>query len=73
MGEAKPDNHGYHPRHQYAGVYHGSLSRAVGQFELDFSYTLNENTHIRTGTVDSGASFIAYFFPRIAVCDDISG
>ncbi|MGF6848673.1 hypothetical protein QFZ51_003908 [Chitinophaga sp. W3I9] len=43
------------------------------QFDLDFSYTLNENTHIRTGAVDSGASFIAYFFPRIAVYDDING
>ena len=43
------------------------------QFELDFSYTLNENTHIRTGSVDSGAYFIAYFFPRIAVYDDING
>ncbi|WP_079472001.1 M1 family metallopeptidase [Chitinophaga ginsengisegetis] len=43
------------------------------QFNLDFSYTLNENTHIRTGVVDSGAYFIAYFFPRIAVYDDING
>ncbi|CAL1518400.1 M1 family metallopeptidase [Chitinophaga sp. MM2321] len=40
---------------------------------LDFSYTLNENSHIRTGAVDSGAYFIAYFFPRIAVYDDIDG
>ena len=42
-------------------------------FELGFSYNLNENTHIRTGAVDSGAYFIAYFFPRIAVYDDING
>ncbi|WP_160717227.1 M1 family metallopeptidase [Chitinophaga solisilvae] len=40
---------------------------------LSFSYTLNENTHIRTGAVDSGAYFIAYFFPRIAVYDDLHG
>ncbi|RBL91018.1 M1 family metallopeptidase [Chitinophaga flava] len=40
---------------------------------LDFSYILNENTHIRTGSVDTGAYFIAYFFPRIAVYDDICG
>ena len=40
---------------------------------LDFSYTLNKNSHIRTGQVDSGAFFIAYFFPRIAVYDDIDG
>lgn len=40
---------------------------------LAFSYTLNKNSHIRTGQVDSGAFFIAYFFPRIAVYDDIDG
>lgn len=45
----------------------------TAQFELDFSYTLNENTHIRTGSIDTGAYFIAYFFPRIAVYDDING
>ena len=40
---------------------------------LDFSYTLNKTSHIRTGQIDSGAFFIAYFFPRIAVYDDIDG
>jgi Peptidase family M1 domain len=40
---------------------------------LDFAYTLNKGSHIRTGQVDSGAFFIAYFFPRIAVYDDIDG
>jgi hypothetical protein len=40
---------------------------------LDFSYTLNKTSHIRTGQVDSGSYFIAYFFPRIAVYDDIDG
>ena len=40
---------------------------------LDFSYTLNRTSHIRTGQVDSGSYFIAYFFPRIAVYDDIDG
>jgi hypothetical protein len=43
------------------------------QVSLAFSYTLNENSHIRTGAIDSGAFFIAYFFPRIAVYDDIDG
>ncbi|MFB6457891.1 M1 family metallopeptidase [Chitinophaga sp. Hz27] len=43
------------------------------KLELDFSYILNENTHIRTGSIDTGAYFIAYFFPRIAVYDDING
>src|SRR6185312_15544342 len=40
---------------------------------LDFSYTLNRTSHIRTGQIDSGAYFVAYFFPRIAVYDDIDG
>ena len=40
---------------------------------LDFAYTLNKTSHIRTGQIDSGAFFVAYFFPRIAVYDDIDG
>lgn len=43
------------------------------RFEMKYSYTLNKNSHIRTGQVDDGACFIAYFFPRIAVYDDIDG
>jgi hypothetical protein len=40
---------------------------------IGFSYVLNKGSHIRTGEVDSGAWFLAYFFPRIAVYDDIDG
>jgi Peptidase family M1 domain len=43
------------------------------QVSLDFSYTLNKGSHIRTGAIDSNSFFIAYFFPRIAVYDDIDG
>ncbi|MBV7530077.1 M1 family metallopeptidase [Chitinophaga sp. sic0106] len=43
------------------------------QLQMEFSYTLNKNSHIRTGAIDDGAFFIAYFFPRIAVYDDING
>jgi len=43
------------------------------KFDISYSYTLNRNSHIRTGQVDEGAFFIAYFFPRIAVYDDIDG
>ncbi|MET4083364.1 hypothetical protein ABIB40_003335 [Pedobacter sp. UYP30] len=42
-------------------------------FSIDYSYTLNKGSHIRTGQVDDGAYFIAYFFPRIAVYDDVDG
>lgn len=42
-------------------------------FTIDWSYVLNKASHIRTGEVEKGAYFIAYFFPRIAVYDDIDG
>jgi hypothetical protein len=41
--------------------------------DISYSYTLNKTSHVRTGQVDTGAFFIAYFFPRIAVYDDIDG
>ncbi|MEO7444981.1 MAG: M1 family metallopeptidase [Ferruginibacter sp.] len=42
-------------------------------FQVDYQYTLNESSHNRTGEVEKGAYFIAYFFPRITVYDDIDG
>jgi len=42
-------------------------------FDIAYGYTLNKTSHIRTGQIDSGAFFIAYFFPRIAVYDDVDG
>ena len=42
-------------------------------FHIEFSYTLNKTSHLRTGMVDDSSAFIAYFFPRIAVYDDIDG
>ena len=42
-------------------------------FNIGFHYTLNKGSHIRTGQVEPDAGFIAYFFPRIAVYDDIDG
>jgi hypothetical protein len=43
------------------------------KFTVTFSYQLNKGSHIRTGEVEDGAYFIAYFFPRIAVYDDTDG
>ncbi|MGI4863470.1 MAG: M1 family aminopeptidase [Janthinobacterium lividum] len=40
---------------------------------ITYSYVLNEGSHQRTGEIEPGAAFIAYFFPRIAVYDDIDG
>ncbi|MBW4890108.1 M1 family metallopeptidase [Mucilaginibacter sp. HMF5004] len=49
------------------------LSKGKLHVTVDYSYTLNKTSHVRTGQVDSGSYFIAYFFPRIAVYDDIDG
>jgi len=43
------------------------------QVTVDYNYQLNKGSFIRTGQVDTGAFFIAYFFPRLAVYDDIDG
>lgn len=43
------------------------------RFSIQYSYTLNKTSHIRTGEIEPGADFVAYFFPRIAVYDDIDG
>lgn len=42
-------------------------------FDITYSYTLNKSSFVRTGQIDSGAFFLAYFFPRITVYDDIDG
>ena len=43
------------------------------QFSISWNYVLNKHSHIRTGEIDPGADFVAYFFPRIAVYDDVDG
>ncbi|OUJ72612.1 M1 family metallopeptidase [Hymenobacter crusticola] len=43
------------------------------QVLVTYSYTLNQGSHMRTGEIEPGADFVAYFFPRIAVYDDIDG
>jgi hypothetical protein len=40
---------------------------------INYSYTLNKGSSIRTGQVNAGSFFVAYFFPRIAVYDDVHG
>jgi len=49
------------------------LPKQTIHFDISYSYIVNKTSHIRTGQVDSGAFFIAYFFPRVAVYDDIDG
>ena len=49
------------------------LPKQSVKFNISYSYTLNKGSHMRTGEVEDGAYFIAYFFPRITVYDDIDG
>jgi hypothetical protein len=49
------------------------LPGAKVHFDVGYSYNLNKGSFIRTGQIDSGAFFVAYFFPRIGVYDDIDG
>lgn len=43
------------------------------KINIKYSYQLNKASPVRTGQVDKGAFFLAYFFPRIAVYDDVDG
>jgi hypothetical protein len=43
------------------------------KINLSYNYTLNKGSHIRTGEVDNGSYFLAYFFPRVSVYDDVDG
>lgn len=40
---------------------------------VKWHYTVNTGSQVRTGMVDNGSYFIAYFFPRLAVYDDMDG
>jgi len=49
------------------------LPRRNAEFSFEWNYVLNKESDVRTGTIDSSTFFIAYFFPHIAVYDDIDG
>jgi len=49
------------------------LPRQRVRIQISFAYSLNKGSFNRTGRITDGAYFIAYFFPRIAVYDDIDG
>src|SRR6185312_9936993 len=42
-------------------------------FEISWHYYVNTGSPVRTGMVDSTSYFIAYFFPRLSVYDDVDG
>lgn len=49
------------------------LPQTRARIQIKYSYILNRGSFIRTGQVDDGAFVVAYFFPRVAVYDDIDG
>ncbi|RYF48420.1 MAG: peptidase, partial [Cytophagaceae bacterium] len=49
------------------------LPRQRVRIQINFAYSLNKGSFNRTGRIADGAYFIAYFFPRIAVYDDVDG
>ena len=49
------------------------LSGQKTNLSISWNYSINKKSHFRTGQVDSTSWFMAYFFPRLAVYDDIDG
>jgi hypothetical protein len=49
------------------------LPKSNTELAIDWNYILNKSSDVRTGTIDSTTFFIAYFYPHIAVYDDIDG
>lgn len=53
-------------------VYYRMLPATRIKISLKFSFTLNKGSALRGGESEKGAWFIPYFFPRIAVYDDVT-
>lgn len=49
------------------------LPKSKTEFTFNWNYTICSTNGIRTGSIDSTTFVIAYFFPHIAVYDDIDG
>lgn len=49
------------------------LPHSKVNLHISWHYTVNIGSPVRTGMVDKNSYFIAYFFPRISVYDDIDG
>ena len=49
------------------------LPHSSVQLSVQWHYFVNTGSPVRTGMVDSSSYFIAYFFPRVSVYDDIDG
>ena len=49
------------------------LPHSKTELNISWHYSVNTGSPVRTGMVDTGSYFIAYFFPRVSVYDDIDG
>lgn len=49
------------------------LPKGKAELSISWNYTINKGSNLRTGTLDSSSFFIAYFYPHVAVYDDIDG
>jgi hypothetical protein len=49
------------------------LPGTSSEFTFDWSYYITKGMGVRTGTIDPSTFYIAYFYPHIAVYDDIDG
>lgn len=49
------------------------LPHSKSELQVSWHYQVNTGSPVRTGMVDSNSYFIAYFFPRVSVYDDIDG
>lgn len=47
--------------------------KSKANFEIEWEFTLPKYSNIRTGAYDSTSFFVAYWYPQIAVYDDIYG
>jgi len=63
----------YEDTYVYVALNNPIIPGSGNTISLNWEYTVNMNSHIRSGQVDSTSFFIAYFFPRIGVYDDIEG
>ncbi|HNS18583.1 MAG TPA: M1 family metallopeptidase [Bacteroidales bacterium] len=41
--------------------------------DMSWDYRINKESHLRTGQVDPGSWFFAYFYPHLCVYDDVDG
>ena len=57
----------------FVGIEGGVLPGDSIKFKIDWNYTISELRPIRTGNYGDNRFFVAYWYPQIAVYDDVDG